>query len=303
MLETVSKWTTEWMQKEKTLEDVMAAFMLFLIFFATATFYMLKMVFPAKKAKKSWSDELKESSKTETNGAKSSSQEGNLKNVWDAPRNNVHNTKKDDHGEKPFGSSYYYAHNSTNAKGGYADGLRMEDYTMNGPRLLSKGGAEVTLDEKEVEEKASEPTVEDNTSKIAPKLTRAPSSVSIVPSGSLAITKFQWDDSGDFYKAIGTIRIDTLPVIGGGVPKAWEDVDIKNVETSLIDNKTGLLVLVETESNDKYHLHIKKLFGQVESVKHVIKAKRLLVKLQKQKKKKAGDIWGDKENTKAWPHP
>ena len=42
--------------------------------------------------------------------------------------------------KKPFGSSYYYAHNSTKNKGGYSDGLKMEDFTMNGPRLLSKGG-------------------------------------------------------------------------------------------------------------------------------------------------------------------
>jgi hypothetical protein len=51
--------------------------------------------------------------------------------------------KQDAAASKPFGSSYYYAHNSTRSKGGYADGLRMEDYTMNGPRLLSRGGKPV----------------------------------------------------------------------------------------------------------------------------------------------------------------
>mmetsp|Transcript_6383 Transcript_6383/g.9288 ORF Transcript_6383/g.9288 Transcript_6383/m.9288 type:complete len:445 (-) Transcript_6383:62-1396(-) len=45
--------------------------------------------------------------------------------------------------KRGFGSSYYYAHNSSGTGGGYKDGLKMEDYTMNQPRLLSKGGVVV----------------------------------------------------------------------------------------------------------------------------------------------------------------
>ncbi len=76
-----------------------------------------------------------------------------LKNVWDAPRNQTSQQKTTHSNDKPFGSSYYYAHNNPNAKGGYKDGLKMEDYTMNGPRLLAKGGTPVTITTIEQEEK------------------------------------------------------------------------------------------------------------------------------------------------------
>jgi hypothetical protein len=44
-------------------------------------------------------------------------------------------------GDKPFGLSYFYAHNNLNATGGYRDRLQMEDHSMNQPRPVRKAGA------------------------------------------------------------------------------------------------------------------------------------------------------------------
>jgi len=52
--------------------------------------------------------------------------------------------KKKEFFDRPFGSSYYYAHNNLKATGGYKDGLRTEDYVMNQPRLLSKNGVMIS---------------------------------------------------------------------------------------------------------------------------------------------------------------
>lgn len=305
------KWTKELLSqvvdRYESVEDALGACLLLMILFGTIVFYVRRH--GAKKTKTSWANEL-EGSKAATNknsSTKSSTgqpSQRSLRNVWDAARNNKPSTKEDTHGEKPFGSNYYYAHNNTNSKGGYADGLRMEDYTMNQPRLLSKKCAEVPGDGTKTNGNTEERKSEEANSIDAPKQSKGTmhktthSSTSTASLPGLRINKFQWDDPGDFYNGIGTIRIDTLPGKGSTFI-AWKDVDIKNVNAKLADG--GLLVIIETESSDRYHLHIRKLFGKVAEVKCQVKLKRLLVKLHKEKNRRK-DIW-DKTNLKAWPHP
>jgi hypothetical protein len=97
--------------------------------------------------------------------ASTNSHDGTLKDIWEERRRNgtlSSNSGKTNPGNKPFGSSYYYAHNNPNATGGYKDGLRMEDFTMNQPRLLSKGGVMASASESNAAEtRADNPTIAD----------------------------------------------------------------------------------------------------------------------------------------------
>jgi hypothetical protein len=109
-----------------------------------------------------------------------------LKNIWERGQSNGSNTGKKNHGDKPFGSKYYYAHNNANATGGYKDGLKTEDYTMNGPRLLSRGGQEVEAEPIPQGEQIQKSII--------------PPSSKIVVTQDLGkkITKYLWDDPGEF---------------------------------------------------------------------------------------------------------
>ena len=187
--------------------------------------------------------------------------------------------------DRPFGSSYYYAHNNPNATGGYKDGLRMEDYTMNQPRLLSKGNV---------------PPESNTTTNVGIKdPTEVPVTrkVSVPRDDTRRISKFLWDDPGD-PNGVATIRIDTLPA--GDKTIAWRDANIREISARLVDDKKGLLVSLESEDGIKYRLYIPKLYGQVEEVCKVAKSSRLLVRLYK--KKNHVKPW-DKKNLEAWPHP
>lgn len=105
--------------------------------------------------------------------------------------------KRDSH-EKPFKSSYYYAHNNPQSKGGYKDGLRMEDYTMNQPRLLSRNGQQIEYTTTKQEE-SQQPSIEPPR-KLLSKPTRF-------------ISRYLWDDQGKS-NGIAYIRIEQLPDIG-----------------------------------------------------------------------------------------
>jgi hypothetical protein len=232
---------------------------------------------------------------TQTSNA--NSHHNHLKNIWEERRRPngslSSNSGKAIPGDKPFGSTYYYAHNNPNATGGYKDGLQMEDYTMNQPRLLSKGGVIVPPESNTVQtaRRVEYPT-------IATAINREKGNVPIRNDSSKRISKFLWDDPGDA-NGIATIRIDTLPGSAGiSETIAWRDANIRDISTTLVNG--GLLVVLESENGAKYRLHIPKLYGQVAEVKKVAKASRLLIRLYK--KKNRMNPW-DKKNLQAWPHP
>jgi hypothetical protein len=220
-----------------------------------------------------------------------------LKNVWDAPRNLTSRQKAAHPSDKPFGSKYYYAHNNPNATGGYKDGLQMEDFAMNGPRLLSKGGKPVVV----------HPTAEETTTSRATSAINSTEGSSTDGSSSVVairhITKYLWDDPGDS-KGVATIRIDSLPSIPNAT--GTQLVDWQDVVTTMIDIKVeaklageGLLVQIHSPQA-KYQLKIPRLYGDVASVQAVVKPKRLLIKLTKKKK---GVLSRSKSNMDAWPQP
>lgn len=193
---------------------------------------------------------------------------------------------------KPFGSSYYYAHNDSKTTGGYKDGLRMEDYTMNGPRLLSRNGSRVLEDEIPVVGTSTILDSSEQASIITDKPTEPPQQLQAVSKSSrrvLLIEKYLWDDT----ESIGTIRIDHLPTTTSGEMQAWKDVTVTDFRSELTVKKDmGLLVTVSTDQDLDYHLHIRKLFAAVVDVKTTVSKgnKRLLIKLSK-------------ERRQYWPHP
>jgi hypothetical protein len=226
--------------------------------------------------------------------------------------------------EKPFASSYYYAHNNSKTTGGYKDGLRMEDYTMNGPRLLSRlittTSDDVLVDDDRTEENSSDahaypsatsrPSAPDTEpiQSLPLEKTSSSSAKSVANTGTqqrrrrvlLPISKYLFDDSQSF----ATIRIDQLPVHGDGRDRLnnkasvldWKDVDVVEFKSELIgghdDGKQGLLVIVTTGTDVDYQLHIRTLFASVINVQTTVPKnnKRLLVKLCK-------------KHRKDWPHP
>ena len=171
-------------------------------------------------------------------------------------------------------------------RGGYSDGLKAEDYVMNGPKLLSKGGVRIDEDAKSninditnvtsenAQEKATaSTTVEKQRPKQPAKLT-----------ASTPITKYMWDDDGS--TNIAKIHIDTLPLTSTETIK-WENAGItkSQVDVRLIgNNKEGLYISIisSQEGGEKrYHLHIPKMYGDATSVKGIVKKHKLLVKITK----------------------
>ena len=261
------------------------------------------------------------SSSSSKSSSSSSSSTTPLKSVWDfnkaLGRDSKGDATKKSHDDKPFGSSYYYAHNNPNATGGYKDGLKMEDYTMNGPRLLSKGGMPVKEGEqKNVESEAilsqasSTGSGDGNSDAAVANSVESSSNETRQKSAkpTTNITKYLWDDPGT---GIATIRIDQLPIgnIGGmggskvGTMIDWKDVQVIDVTSKLAGE--GLLVRIETEGHGSYQLKISKLYGDAAKVECIRKTKRLLVKIHK--KKNAVLSWmsssSNKSNMDSWPQP
>jgi hypothetical protein len=209
--------------------------------------------------------------------------------------------KKDVHGkeEKPFGSSYYYAHNNTKAKGGYSDGLRMEDFTMNQPRLLSKGNSSICENDY-IQNQQQQQDVEAYSCKDTIHIETAPSTK--LPSKRiLQISKYLWDDSGS-KNGEGSIRIELLPISSTETiswEQYWKDNSATmSVSTDFDITKDGVIITIQsTTSNIDYRFEIKNFFGPVVDVKTLVKSKRLIVKLTKK------TSLFDKSNLKAWPHP
>jgi hypothetical protein len=211
--------------------------------------------------------------------------------VWEERRrkgivNSTSTTKQSEH-DKPFGSSYYYAHNNPGAKGGYSDGLCIEDYTMNGPRLLSRGGQSV----------GDRSTISSNKNG-SPSMQTQPSDASnrqkpCSERRTRQITRYLWDDEGD-EDGVAVIRVDNLPGPTSATFIDWRDANVTEVTAKLIGG--GGLLVSGTDNAEKveYRLYVKQLYGPAVAVKAVVKAKRLLVRIYKKK---------DKSNLKAWPHP
>jgi hypothetical protein len=215
---------------------------------------------------------------------------GPVKSIWDFNRTNRASStakSKDESSGKPFGSAYYYAHNNPSAKGGYKDGLRMEDFTMNQPRLLSRDGkpAEDEIDQS--------PPLE--TTQEQPMQKPKNSKMTTVPDVKL-ITKYQWDDPGDL-NGIAHIRIDTLPG-KGSTDVQWQDIKVKDISAKLIGD--GLEVKVLAESGETYLLKVPTLYGQAAAIRAYVKPKRLVVRVWKVRSMLTVLDYGT-SNLKPWP--
>ena len=166
---------------------------------------------------------------------------------------------------------YYYAHQGTT--GGYADGLKQEDFAMNGPRRLDTKQSE------------SEKTKTSNMPVTVPRGSIERQSFGqTVPMNSLpqysgkTITSFQFEDAGDLVK----IYIRSLP--------GWDSFQDANIQKSHVssywDDRESLVLLVKKSEEETYNLHVKRLFGLVNDVQILVKKKYLLVKLVKADSKK-----------------
>eukprot|EP00934_Nitzschia_sp_Nitz4_P004523 Nitzschia sp. Nitz4//scaffold115_size69933//58940//59899//NITZ4_006011-RA/size69933-processed-gene-0.113-mRNA-1//1//CDS//3329533526//4513//frame0 len=281
------------------------------------------------KSSTSASNQRNGTSKSSSTSAPSSDG-GFLKNVWDAPRNPISLPKGNGKGgkEKPFGSKYYYAHNNPNATGGYKDGLRMEDYVMNGPRLLSRNGQKVDPSANTtVQDPASNPTSSDQEKEGASKSqgssVNPPNSQSTISSTSkppIPITKYLWDDPGNS-NGVATIRVDRLPETCSPISplREWRKENIAQVTAHLVGEGLVVTILEDQQENDSsaetsnsvssdsypktYQLKIHKLYGDVSKVETVTKAKRLLIQLHKKKISVLAKPTGGKSNMDAWPQP
>ena len=220
-----------------------------------------------------------------------SGDDGELRNVFSVKQKPINTGKGSGattSSDRPFESSYYFAHNKHSTGGGYKDGLRAEDYVMNGPKLLSKGGVRVddkptatdTNDAAETDSKESpiaQQTERNNATdneKPKPKLT-----------SSTPITKYMWDD--DSNGNIAKIHIDSLPNNNNTSTSImkWEDANItkEQVQVRFIgDNNEGLYIGIQQQGKN-YHLLIHKMFGDAEAVKSIVKKHKLLIKITKKK--------------------
>jgi hypothetical protein len=219
-----------------------------------------------------------------------------------------------DKAHKPFGSTYYYAHNNTHKhKGGYSDGLSMEDFTMNQPRLLGRVGGPTTA----AADNETKPTIDDGTThaqgspsmndtnetSVSDNNAASPSSpssehnVSAVPALPTKcirdITRYLWDDPAD-PSGKATLRIEQVPGRLSTETIPWSDASVHDIDAQVVDQGTGLRVTIATTGDFDYRLYLQPLYGTLESVQAVSKSKRLLLKLQKTKAR---------GNAKAWPHP
>mmetsp|Transcript_11269 Transcript_11269/g.20258 ORF Transcript_11269/g.20258 Transcript_11269/m.20258 type:complete len:280 (+) Transcript_11269:2-841(+) len=220
-----------------------------------------------------------------------------LRNIWQAGKSSGGRADKDkNHKDKPFGSKYYYAHNNPNATGGYKDGLKMEDYRMNGPRLLSRNGLSVE-EEGQGDEQVVQDSVKENVEK--KEKDAVSNKIALYDPDLKYITKYLWDDPGE--NGIATIRIEVLPDKRPGEYVDWKDVEIEDVQASLAGE--GLLVKIAAIDRGKFHLKIPKLYGDAADVKTILKPKRLLVKIFKKKNSFLSSNSTESNNWDAWPQP
>lgn len=216
-----------------------------------------------------------------------------LRNVFDVKQRNPLSSSSSsknqgrDEKEKPFVSSYYYAHNNPKSTGGYKDGLTREDYVMNEPRLLSRNGIPVkrnatTTDHDEHEEEV--------------KIKSTTRNIVKGRENSFPINRYLWHDEGG-KDCISTIYIQNLPGRMTNSPALkWVDAGItkNDVMVKLVGSgeKKGLMIQIrkstgsgcdDDESRQCYHLHVPQLYGEAKAVKTIVNRKKLIVKITKKK--------------------
>lgn len=282
--------TENWENKILTWTKDFPVVPIVLVAVSIATFLWRKWMNNPWKKEENWIKELSKS-KASRSGKGSQAPSFPLKNIWDERKRNGSTTadskvqSKDTDG-KPFGSSYYYAHNSLRKTGGYTDGLRMEDYQMETPRLLSKNGISCTERSSRVVENCKGSTTNNSSQN---NVTTPKARVSFIP-----INKYLWDDPGDS-KGIGTIRIEHLTD-----DLSWKDAAISDIQIDIKD-KICLTMLVNTEDGKIYRLRIPQLYGAVTEVRKVQKANRLLLRLYKESENEKGKKTPN--NLRSWPTP
>lgn len=183
---------------------------------------------------------------------------------------------------------------------------------MNGPRLLSRGSVRVMNDDNNGDNDMISP-VEEEIVRLESSLAQSPKEEKTVASASptkqqrdaltassIPITRYMWDDDGD---NIARIHIDILP-IGSNKTLSWEDANIsrEDVEVRLIgDDGVGLYVGIVAEKR-RYHLHILRMYGTAESVRFIIKKRKLLIKITKKKVGRKQRRGFAEENSGVWDY-
>jgi phosphate/sulfate permease len=208
--------------------------------------------------------------------------------------------------DRPFNSSYYYAHN--NAKGGYKDGLSMEDYVMNQPKLLSRNGVAIQSPSHSSSEESSVPinNKESSTNHHGGTVTHVP--IKVHPTfHSIPLNRYLWDDDGNA-DGIAKLYFDSLPSSLSGISDgsiSWKDAGItaKDVKVKVIRTELTCALLVQIKTSSKtdkddeigkitrYHFYVPQLYGPVQEAKVTVKSKLLIVKLIKEKKKGNRIAW------------
>jgi len=174
-------------------------------------------------------------------------------------------------------NGYYYAHQSMT--GGYKDGLKTEDYWMNGPRRL-----DADVDSKTVGADASSSGAKTRAPIYVDKIQRPAYSGGDVPMGALPaysgvpITQYSFEDSGAMVK----VYVRSLPG-----HENFSDAGFEKGDASVYwDDRESLVLLLKKERGETYSLYIKRLFGLVNDVQVIVKKKYLLVKITKADEKK-----------------
>ena len=165
------------------------------------------------------------------------------------------------------GNGYYYGHQAT---GGYKDGLKQEDFQMNGPRRLDgvqlskdKGGEGSKKEGKRGEMSRPAYNGGDVPMNAAPKY------------AGITIDKYSFEDCGALVK----LYIRSLPGY-----ENFADGGFKKGDASVYwDDRESLVLLLKRGdgTGETYSLYIKRLFGVVNDVQVVVKGKYLLVKIVK----------------------
>lgn len=290
-----------------------------LMFIAACVYWLSKRSKPSEEQLQNVVVDEPKKEREVRNNSESNSGEKKLRNVFSVKQNppiSSNGGAKAAGSDRPFESSYYFAHNKHSTGGGYKDGLRAEDYVMNGPKLLSKGGVRVDDDKStNVEDESSNDAEERSTASSQSGSAIRPTSQTQMQA-STPITRYLWDDGEG---NIAKIHIDTLPVSSTKTIN-WEDASVSSVEARLIgDNNEGLFIGI-TYSLDgtsnltkKCHLHVSKMYGNAEDVKAMVKKRKLLVKITKKPRQLSNrhsnstGMWdkltGGKEAVKTVPAP
>lgn len=236
------------------------------------------------------------SSKAKTLDTTTPANKDRPKDIWKVGQSTQTGLKKPNaaYKGKAFGSKYYYAHNDSNTTGGYKDGLKMEDYRMNGPRLLSKNGLSVI----DNDQNDSHGAVDEAATAVASESV-APTRITAQDPHVKNITKYLWDDPGNA-KGIATIRVDVLPGDKLGEFVDVSALTIRDVTATLPGEGLLAKITVGDDDSPSYQLKINKLYGDAAEVKVVVKPKKLLLKIYK---KKHGFLSKNNDNMGAWPQP